>query len=165
LRYACCSAEIGWLFNGVAQVALRWYITSEAASSATTGPICTPHEPVPTTATRLPRKSTGSSGQRTGWYDSPAKSSRPGTSGYCGTDSTPVVVIRYRERIWNPSCVPVVQEALLSSHRAEVTLLFSRMWRRRSNRSTTWLRYRSVSGCGANSSDQSHSCHSSSENR
>ena len=52
-----------------------------------------------------------------------------------------------------------------SSHTADVTLLFSRMWRRRSNLSTTRLRYRSVSGCGANSSDQSHSCQSSSENR
>ena len=86
-------------------------------------------------------------------------------SGYCGTDSTPVAEIRYRDRTWNPSSVPVVQVAAPSSHTADVTLLFSRMWRRRSNLSTTWLRYRSVSGCWANSSDQSHSCHSSSENR
>ena len=67
LRWACCSAEIGWLFSGVAQVAERWYITSDSTSSAIAGPICTPVEPVPITATRLPRKSTGSFGQRTGW--------------------------------------------------------------------------------------------------
>ena len=58
---------IGWLFSGVAQVALRWYITSDSTSPAIAGPIWTPVEPVPMTATRLPLKSTGVFGQRTGW--------------------------------------------------------------------------------------------------
>jgi hypothetical protein len=40
-----------------------------------TGMICTPLDPVPTTATRLPAKSTGQSGHSPVWYDSPSKSS------------------------------------------------------------------------------------------
>ena len=76
-----------------------------------------------------------------------------------------MVETRYCDVTSNPSSVVVVQVALAPSQTADVTLLFSLMWRRRSNLSTTWLRYRSVSGCGANSSDQSHSCQSSSENR
>ena len=67
LRCACCSASMGWLFSGVAHVAERWYMTSDSTSSTIAGPICTPVDPVPMTATRLPRKSTGSFGQRTGW--------------------------------------------------------------------------------------------------
>ena len=45
------------------------------------GITCTPLDPVPMTATRLPAKSTGVVGHSPVWYDSPRKSSRPGTSG------------------------------------------------------------------------------------
>ena len=44
----------------------------------------TPLDPVPMTATRLPAKSTGVAGHSPVWYDSPRKSSRPGTSGKYG---------------------------------------------------------------------------------
>ena len=39
-----------------------------------------------------------------------------------------------------PSSVLIVHEAASASHTAEVTLLPRRMWRRRPNLSTTWLR-------------------------
>ena len=50
------------------------------------------------TATRLPAKSTGVDGHSPVWYDSPRKSSRPGTSGKNGTESTPVAATRKRAR-------------------------------------------------------------------
>jgi hypothetical protein len=71
-----------------------------------TGMICTPLEPVPTTATRLPAKSTGFVGHNPVWYDSPPNAARPGTSGKWGTDSTPVAVTRYLARVTASS--PVV---------------------------------------------------------
>ena len=95
---ACSSAVIGRLLSGVHQLAVRWYTVSDAASSATTGMICTPLEPVPMTATRLPAKSTGVAGQRPVWCCSPPKSSRPATSGKNGTDRTPVAATRNRAR-------------------------------------------------------------------
>jgi hypothetical protein len=91
---ACSSGVIGRLFSGVHQLAVRWYTVSDATSPAMAGMICTPLDPVPTTATRLPAKSTGSAGHRPVWYDSPRKSSRPRTSGKYGTDSTPVAATR-----------------------------------------------------------------------
>ena len=72
---------IGALLSGVHQLAVRWYTVREATSSAMAGMTCTPLEPVPMTATRLPAKSTGVAGHSPVWYDSPPKSSRPGTSG------------------------------------------------------------------------------------
>ena len=51
------------------------------------------------TATRLPATSTGSAGHRPVWCCTPRKSSRPGTSGKYGTDSTPVAATRNRARI------------------------------------------------------------------
>ena len=55
------------------------------------------------TATRFPVKSTGSAGHRPVWYDSPRKSSRPGTSGKYGTERTPVAATRNRVRYSVPS--------------------------------------------------------------
>ncbi len=81
LSWACSAAEIGALFSGVHQFGVRWYTVSDATSPAIAGISCTPLEPVPMTATRRPAKSTGVGGHRPVWYDSPAKSSRPGTSG------------------------------------------------------------------------------------
>ena len=63
---ACSSGVIGALLSGVHQLAVRWYTVSEATSSAMTGTICTPLDPVPMTATRLPAKSTGVGRPQTG---------------------------------------------------------------------------------------------------
>ena len=78
---ACSSGVMGALLSGVHQLGERCSTVTEAAVSAMTGMICTPLDPVPTTATRLPVKSTGAVGHRPVWYYSPSKSSRPGTSG------------------------------------------------------------------------------------
>ena len=64
---ACSSAVIGALLSGVHQLAVRWYTVSEATSSAMAGITCTPLDPVPMTATRLPAKSTGVAGHRPVW--------------------------------------------------------------------------------------------------
>ena len=77
----CSSGVIGALLSGVHQLAVRWYTVSEAASPAMTGMICTPLDPVPMTATRLPVKSTGVVGHSPVWYASPRKDRRPGMSG------------------------------------------------------------------------------------
>ena len=53
-----------------------------------------PEDPVPMTATRLPVKSTGSSGQCAVWYVSPAKVSRPSKFGVIAADSGPVAISR-----------------------------------------------------------------------
>jgi hypothetical protein len=79
--WACSSAVIGRLLSGVHQLALRWYTVRASTSSTTAGTTCTPLDDVPTTATRFPAKSTGSSGQRPVWCCTPRNSSRPGTSG------------------------------------------------------------------------------------
>ena len=47
---------------------------------------------------------------------------------------------RNRARVSLPSPATTTQVAAVSSHTAEVTGASKRMWRRRSNRSTTWLR-------------------------
>ena len=63
---ACSSGVIGALLSGVHQLAVRWYTVREATLSAMEGMICTPLDPVPMTATRLPAKSTGVGGHRPG---------------------------------------------------------------------------------------------------
>ena len=63
---ACSSGVIGALLSGVHQLAVRWYTVSEATSPAMAGISCTPLDPVPMTATRLPAKSTGVAGHRPG---------------------------------------------------------------------------------------------------
>src|SRR6185436_5514140 len=110
------SGVIGALLSGVHQLAVRWYTVSDATSPAIAGISCTPLDPVPTTATRLPAKSTGVAGHNPVWYDSPAKSSRPGTSGKNGTDSTPVAATRKRPRNTRPSATSTVHLADASSY-------------------------------------------------
>ena len=100
---ACSSGVIGALLSGVHQLAVRWYTVSDATSPAIAGISCTPLDPVPMTATRLPAKSTGVAGHSPVWCDSPRKSSRPGTSGKYGTESTPVAATRNRARNSVPS--------------------------------------------------------------
>ncbi len=90
----CSSSVIGRLLSGVHQFAVRWNTVIDAASSRMVGTTCTPLDDVPTTATRLPVKSTGSAGHRPVWCCTPWNSSRPGTSGTYGTESTPVAAIR-----------------------------------------------------------------------
>src|SRR5215470_13961346 len=51
-------------------------------------------EPVPTTPTRWPVKSTPSCGQWPVWYHLPEKLARPGTSGTCAADRHPVAGVR-----------------------------------------------------------------------
>ena len=80
-----------------------------------TGMICTPLDPVPITATRLPVKSTGAAGHNPVWYDSPPKSSRPGTSGKYGTERTPVAATKYRARTSVPWLSTTVQRPAGSS--------------------------------------------------
>ena len=80
-----------------------------------TGMICTPLDPVPMTATRLPVKSTGVAGHSPVWYDSPPKSSRPGTSGKYGTERTPVAATKYRARTSVPWPSTTVQRPAGSS--------------------------------------------------
>ena len=95
---ACSSAVMGALFSGVHQFGERCSTVREAAVSAMTGMICTPLDPVPMTATRLPVKSTGVSGHSPVWYDSPSNSSRPGMSGKYGMERTPVAATKWRAR-------------------------------------------------------------------
>ena len=64
---ACSSGVIGRLLSGVAQFGVRWYTVSEATSGAMIGMTCTPLDPVPMTATRLPLKSTSVFGHRPVW--------------------------------------------------------------------------------------------------
>ena len=61
-------------------------------------------------------------------------------SGRYGTESTPVAVTRKRATVVVPSSVVTAQVAVASSQTAAVTVVPKRMWRRRSNRSTTWFR-------------------------
>jgi hypothetical protein len=58
---------IGVLLSGVHQLAVRWYTVTDSTSSRIAGTTCTPLDEVPTTATRLPAKSTGVAGHRPVW--------------------------------------------------------------------------------------------------
>ena len=116
---ACSSGEIGALFSGVHQLAVRSYTVREATVSTTAGITWTPLEPVPMTATRMPVKSTGSDGHSPVWYDSPRKSSRPGTSGKKGTESTPVAATKQRAPKSAPSPITTDHVPELSSELGE----------------------------------------------
>lgn len=105
---ACSSGAIGALLSGVSQSATFWYTVREATSSAIAGTICTPLDPVPIRATRLPEKSTGVFGHRPVWCCSPRKSPRPGMSGMNGTERMPVAATTKRARCSAPSEVRTV---------------------------------------------------------
>ncbi len=110
LNSSCSAGVMGRLFSGVHQLALRWYTVSDATSPAMAGTTCTPLDPVPITATRLPAKSTGVAGHRPVWYEAPRNRSRPGTSGKYGTESTPVAAMRNRVRNSAPSPATAVHD-------------------------------------------------------
>ena len=77
--------------RGSTQGGVRWNTVSDNASRCTSGTNCTADAPVPTTATRRPRRSTSWS-QRAEWKAGPANDPAPGRSGTDGSDSAPVAV-------------------------------------------------------------------------
>src|SRR6266851_2140852 len=96
-----------------------------------------PVEPVPTTATRLPVKSTPSLGHDAVWYQSPSKVSSLLKSGTFFEERQPVAMMQNRAEKLAPSAVSMVQRLADSSNTADFTRVFN--WRslRRSNRSAT----------------------------
>src|SRR4051794_9694065 len=99
-----------------------------------------PDEPVPTTATRLPARSTEWSGQLLVQYSSPSKVSIPSNSGFFGRDRPPTAEITNRAVEVDPSSVPTVQRAVASSHLSDVTRLFNWNERARSSLPATHSR-------------------------
>ena len=99
-----------------------------------------PVEPVPITPTRLPVMSR-SSGQALVCTSAPAKVSPPGMSGMLLFASSPSAVHQVAGGVTaSPVLVRTVQMPASSSNSRLVTSVFSWMSRRRSKRSTTWLR-------------------------
>ena len=82
-------------------------------------------QPVPTTATRLPARST-SCRQRAVWNAGPAKLSSPGIGGTVGTDSWPHAV-RSTFAWWVPALVSSTHVSRGSSQRALRTSVPVRM--------------------------------------
>ncbi len=77
--------------RGSTQAGVRWNTVSDNASGCTSGTSCTADAPVPTTATRRPRRSASWS-HRAEWKAGPANDAIPGRSGTDGSDSAPVAV-------------------------------------------------------------------------
>ncbi len=107
-RYARCragtrakarrrSAPIGWSPLGSTHGGVRWKIVTPAATGAIRGTNWTALAPVPTTATRLPRRST-SWRHCAEWNASPRKRSTPGSAGIEGRCSAPTPETRKRQR-------------------------------------------------------------------
>ena len=113
------------------------------------GIACTADEPVPTTATRRPLKSTGSCGQSAVCNTGPSKLFKPAKAGRFGDDNGPLAMTRKRACQLRPSAARTVQRLAVSSKAAPAMRVQSRMPSRRAKRSATWLAYRSSSGCGA----------------
>ena len=78
------------------KLAVRWNTVNWRACRAISGMACTPDEPVPSTATRWPLKSTAACGQRAVWCTGPAIVARPGRSGVLGVDNRPQAITRKR---------------------------------------------------------------------
>lgn len=75
--------------RGMTQGGVRWKSVSRSTSGWMDGTIWMAEAPVPTMATRLPRRSKSWS-QRAEWKTLPGKESSPGMSGILGSDSGPV---------------------------------------------------------------------------
>src|SRR5690349_17099510 len=129
-----------------------------------TGTDWMPDDPVPMTATRLPVKSTGSCGQCSVWYTSPANVLNPGKSGVNAADSGPVAMMQNRAEMTSPPSVVTVQRSVSSSSTAEATLVLNVIPERRSSLSATHFMYRRISPWVAYFSVHVHSSCSSSEN-
>ena len=134
------SGSSGPFHAGALKFGVRWNTMSSDACSAMTGIDWMPDEPVPTTATRLPVKSTPSCGQRPVWWISPANVSAPGASGSFGTERHPVAMITCRAVSSSPVSVVTVHVPAASSSTAAVTRVFSEMSRSRSKRAATCRR-------------------------
>ena len=143
---------------------VRWKTVRWRACRAMTGMAWIPVDPVPMMPTRLPVKSTPSCGHRPVWYRSPVNVSSPGKCGTFGVDRQPTAETKNRAVTWSPSPVRTSQRSADSSKTADVTRVPNRMLRRSENRSATWFRYRSTSGCSGYRLLHSHSCSSSGEN-
>src|SRR6202035_5831990 len=157
------SAQGRFLF-GTAKFAVRWNTYRCSATAAISGATWIPEDPVPTSPTRLPVKSTPSFGHRDVWYQDPSNSARPGRSGTWSSDRQPAAETRNRAVTVAPSDVLARHEAVAASHAAPVTRVLSWMCGHNANLSATWLRYRKISGCAGYRSLQDHSCSSSGEN-
>jgi hypothetical protein len=110
-----------------------------------TGIAWMPVDPVPTTPTRRPRRSTPSCGHRPVWNQRPVNESSPGMSGTFAVDRQPTAVIRNRQR-YSPPVLETVQVRVSSSNRAPSTRTPNRMSSRRPNLSVTCSRYALISG-------------------
>ena len=127
-------------------MAVRWNTYRCSACLAISGVDCTPDEPVPISPTRSPVKSTSSRGHRLVWRMRPSNDSRPEMSaGRVGADRQPVAMTQKRAENLSPDSVSTSHRPAASSNVAAATRVPSWMWRRRSKRSTTWLRYSSIS--------------------
>jgi hypothetical protein len=106
-------------------------------------------DPVPTTPTRLPVKSTPSAGQRPVWYHSPSKLSMLLKSGTRGVERLPAAMMQKGALTTSPRAVVRVQRLAAGSWTAETIRVSSCTSRRRSKRSATRLMYSRMTGCVA----------------
>ena len=108
-------------------------------------------QPVPTTATRLPARSTVWS-HRAEWNDGPAKLSRPSMFGSCGRLSWPTALITASAS--SVSSTPPgptrssVHRPASSSYSIDETSVPKRTFGRMPNSSRHWRKYRDSSACG-----------------
>ena len=123
-----------------------------------------PVEPVPISPTRCPVKSTPSRGHRLVWYHGPANDSTPGSAGTWYADRQPTASTQNSAVRRAPSSVVTTHSDRPGSHVAPVTRVLSWINGQSPNRSATWFRYRSTSGCAGYRSLHDHSCSSSGEN-
>src|SRR5581483_8142141 len=91
------------------------------AVCATSGMICTAEAPVPTIATFLPLKLTGSLGHLFDEYHSPWKVSRPGNGISRGLESRPEPLISQRHTRLSPVLVCTIHRPVASSQVPAVT--------------------------------------------
>ena len=100
--------------RGKNQLPLRWKTVMWPTSGAIAGTNCTALAPVPTTATRWPRRSTSWS-QRAECIVGPAKVSPPGTAGIAGVLSWPVARTTASASQVRPSSLSTVHVIVASS--------------------------------------------------
>ncbi len=98
----------------------RWKTVTWPASGWMPGTNWMALAPVPSTAIRLPRRSTSWS-HSAEWKAGPSKVPRPGSSGIAGRESCPTAVTRTSVSIRSPVDVVRCQERARSSYVAEVT--------------------------------------------
>ena len=120
---------------------------------AISGTIWIADAPVPTTATRLPARST-SWFQRAEWKISPWNVPMPSRSGSLGSISAPAPAIRVRA-VTRPAPVVTSHRPVSSSQRASSTAVSNRKRSSTPDSRATRRRYARISGCGENDIDQS----------